>query len=123
MLCRPVDLIEIDYIDVQPAQTIFALAANGAYTEVAMDISLFVCTQTTLSENVGPRSGPGFQRRRDHFFRVAHSINGGRVDPVDTKLERPMDRGDRLFVILLAPAKLPACTTDTPGAEDYWCDR
>ena len=39
---------------------------------------------------------------------VAHSVNGGCIDPVNAKLERAMNRGDGRLVILLAPAKPPA---------------
>jgi hypothetical protein len=52
---------------------------------------------------------------------VAHSINGGRVDPVNAKVERAMDRRDGRLVILLAPTKFPTRSADSPGAEADGC--
>src|SRR4029077_7542060 len=82
-----------------------------------MNISLLIPAQATFGENVWSRSGPGFQRKRDHFLGVTHSVNSGGVDPINTKLERAVNRGDRCFVILLAPTKFPARTTYGPGAK------
>ena len=111
------DLVEVDNIDIQPAQTVLALATNGIRFQIAMDISLFVPAQTAFSENVRPRSRPGFQCKRDHFLGMAHSVNGGRIDPVNAKLECSMDRADRCFVVLIAPAKFPARAADGPCAK------
>src|SRR5207302_10896033 len=122
VLCRPMDLIEIDHIDIQPTQTVFALAADGVRRQRAMHISLFVPAQTAFRENVWPRSGPGSQCKTDDFLGVTHSINSGRVDPVNAKLERAMNRGDGRLVILLAPTKLPTRSTDSPGAKANWRD-
>jgi hypothetical protein len=109
-------------VNIQPTQTVFALAADGIRRQRAMNVSLFVPAQTTFGENVWPTSGPGSQRKRDDFLGVAHSINGGRVDPVNAKLEPAMNRGDGRLVILLAPTKLPARSTDSPSAKADWCD-
>src|SRR4029077_3752752 len=76
VLCRPMDLIEIDHIDIQPAQTVFAFAADGVRRQSTMNISLFVPALTTFAENVWPRPAPDSQRSRDHFLGVAQSING-----------------------------------------------
>src|SRR5437868_2011045 len=57
------------------------------------------------------------------FFGVPHSINGGGVDPVNAKLECAMNRCDRDFVVLIAPAKLPTRSTDSPGAKADWCNK
>src|SRR5437016_3347649 len=111
------DLIEVDHIDIEPAQTLLALVTNGIRVQRAMDISLFVPPQTALGENVRPRARPGPQRKRHDFLGMAHSINRGGVDPVNTELERAMNRPDRLRVILLAPAKLPTRSADGPGAK------
>src|ERR1700716_555097 len=88
-----------------------------------MNVSLLVPTKSAFGENVGPRSGPGPQRKGDDFLGVTHSVNGGGVDPVDPKLERTMNRGDRRFVVLLAPTKFPAGAAYGPGAETNRRDR
>src|ERR1700704_783138 len=87
-----------------------------------MDVSLFVPTQTALGENVRTWARPGAQRKRYDFLGMAHAINGGGVDPVNTKLERAMNRRDRLLVILLAPTKFPTRSANGPRSEADWCD-
>src|SRR5439155_10122872 len=87
-----------------------------------MDISLFVPTQPAFRENVRPWAGPGAQRSRHDFLGMAHSVNGRSVDPVYTKLERAMNRGDRLRVILLAPTKFPTRAANSPGAKADRCN-
>src|SRR5665213_1286918 len=48
---------------------------------------------------------------------MAEPVGGCGVDPVDPVLEGAVDRGDRLLVVLGAPAELPATAADRPGAE------
>src|SRR6267378_7439053 len=82
-----------------------------------MNVSLLIPAQTAFRENVRSRSRPRPQSKRDYFLGMSHAVNGGRVDPVNTKLERAMNRGDRLFVILLAPPKFPARAANSPSAK------
>src|SRR4029077_12292059 len=111
------DLIKIDDIETQPAQAVLALATNGIRRQRAMNVSLFVPPQTAFGKNVRPRSRPGPQRKSDDFLGVPHAINGRSVDPVNAQLERAMNRGDRRFVVLLAPTKFPARSANSPGAK------
>src|SRR6266404_8542985 len=87
-----------------------------------MNVSLFVPAQATLGKNVRPWAGPGAERERHYFLGVTHAVNSSRVDPVHAKLERAMNRGDRRFVVLFAPAKFPAGPADSPGAKADWAD-
>src|ERR1700737_443534 len=80
-----------------------------------MNVTLFVPAQTAFSEDVRAWARPGAERQRHNFLRMAHTINGGGVDPVNAKFERAMNRGDRLFVVLLAPTKFPTRSTNGPG--------
>ena len=48
---------------------------------------------------------------------MSESIDGRRVDPVDPQFERPMNRRDRVGVLLGSPAKLPVSAPDRPGAK------
>ena len=116
------NLVKVDYIDIEPAEAVLALAANGVSVQRAMDIPLFVPAQTALGENVRTRTGPIAQRGCHDFLRMAHSVNGRSVDPVNAQLERAMNRGDGSFVILFAPTKLPTRSTDSPRAKADWCD-
>src|SRR6266550_4535822 len=116
------NLVKVDHIDIEPAEAVLALAANGVSVQRAMDIPLFVPAQTALGENVRTRTGPVAERGRHDFLGMAHSVNRRSVDPVNAQLERAMNRGDRSFVILFAPTKLPARSTDSPRAKADWCD-
>src|SRR6266576_2639121 len=40
-------------------------------------------------------------------------------DPVDTQLQRAMDRRDRILVLLRTPGKFPACPADGPGTKTH----
>src|SRR5439155_12719572 len=53
----------------------------------------------------------------DDLLGAAEAVGSGGVDPVDAQLERPVDRRDRLLVLLRAPAELPAAAADSPRAE------
>src|SRR5581483_8210820 len=53
----------------------------------------------------------------DDLLGATEAVGGGGVDPVDAVLERVVDRGDRLLVVLRSPAELPAAATDRPRAE------
>jgi hypothetical protein len=48
---------------------------------------------------------------------VTEAVAGGGVDPVDRTLQRVMDRGDRLIVVLRAPAVFPVAAAKRPRAE------
>src|SRR6266852_4021014 len=87
-----------------------------------MNVSLFVPAQTTLGKNVRPWARPGAERKRHDFLRMAHAVNGGRVDPVNAKFEHAMNRGNRRFVVLFAPTEFPAGSADSPGAKADWGD-
>src|SRR5437016_6278789 len=82
-----------------------------------MNISLVVPAQARLGKNVGRWAGPAAERERHYFLGVTHAVNSGCVDPVHAKVERPMNRGTRRFVVLFAPTKSPAGPADSPGAK------
>ena len=116
------DLIKVDHIDIQPAQTVFAFAPNGFRLQVVMDISLFIPAKAAFRENVRPGSRPGFQRNGDNFLGVAHAVNGGGIDPVNAQLKSPMYCRNGRFVVLVSPAKFPARAANGPGAEADGCE-
>jgi hypothetical protein len=87
-----------------------------------MNVALFVPAQTAFGKNERARAGPGAQRKPYDFLGMAHAVNGGSVDPVNAKLERAMNRSDRLLVVLLAPTKFPTRSADSPRAKADWCN-
>ena len=48
---------------------------------------------------------------------MAEAVDGGGVDPVDAQFECGVDGGDRILVILAAPAELPVTAAERPRAE------
>src|SRR2546426_7656814 len=104
----PMDLVEVNGINAQPAEAVFTLAANGISLQYVMDFPLSIPTQTTFGEDIRTRATPARQRACDHFFRVAGSIDGRGINPVDSPFQRAMNCRDGRVVILSAPGELPA---------------
>jgi len=112
-----VHLVEIDRIHLQAAETVLAFAANGDGAEFFPNFSFLVPAQDALRKNVGARAAPFLQRASDDFLGVAQAVNGGSVDPVDAQLQRAVNRGDGIGVVLRTPGKFPTATTESPGAK------
>src|SRR5258707_742289 len=115
----PVHLIKTDGVDLQAAKAGFAFAANGFGSEFLPNFSLVIPDQNTLRENVRARAAPFFQGASDDFFGVAQTVHSGSVNPVDAQLQRAMNGGDGIGVVLRAPGKFPPRTTESPGAKTY----
>lgn len=66
-----------------------------------------------------PGRGGAAPRRglRHHLFEMAEAVGGGRVDPVDSQIEYPVDGLDRRLIVLRAPCVLPAGAADGSRAE------
>jgi hypothetical protein len=90
----PVDLIEIDCIHLQPAQTGLAFASNGFRVQRVADLAFLVPDHPAFGENIRTLSSPIAQRFRDNFFGMAKPVDGCGVDPVNAKLQRLMNRRD-----------------------------
>src|ERR1700740_319277 len=54
------------------------------------------------------------------LFRMSKTIDGRGVDPVDTEIERAVNRMDGFGVVLRPPAKFPVAATDGPRAKANW---
>src|SRR5437868_5958320 len=80
------------------------------------DATVRALQERGLGKYVGPVRET-LQRAPDELLRVTEAVGGGSVDPVHAEFERPMDGGDRLLVLLGAPAELPTAAADGPGAE------
>jgi len=48
---------------------------------------------------------------------MAEAVSCCGVDPVDAALKPLVDRGNRVVVLLRAPAELPTSSTDGPGSQ------
>src|SRR5712664_242867 len=105
---RPMDLVKIDRVHLQATQTVLAFAPDGSSAEFLSDVPFLVPAKDTLGENIRARAAPILHRAGNDFFGMAHAVDGGGIDPVDTKFERTMNRRDRIRIILRAPGEFPA---------------
>src|SRR5229473_5858416 len=105
---RPMDLVKIDRLHLQATQAVLAFAPDGSSAEFLSNVPFFVPAKNALGKNVRPRAAPIFYRAGYDFFGMAHAVYSCRVDPIDAKLERTMNRGDRIRIILRAPGEFPA---------------
>jgi hypothetical protein len=104
VLGRPMHLVEIDPLDLQPPQRRFGLAADAVGRADAprrRHAILFIPHQPAFGEDQRPRALRHVpQRLRDDLFGMAEPVDCGGVDPVDAARERVPDGGDRILVVL-----------------------
>src|SRR5690349_12877803 len=94
----PMELIEIDAIDVQPPQARIAFSADAVTLETAGDAVVGLRNTAALCGDEWFH----FQfreRLRDDFFGMSVAVDRRRVDPVDAQFNRAMDRADRVLVV------------------------
>jgi hypothetical protein len=111
------DLKKINRFQAQTPPPVFTLAANGVCPGLFINLAGAISAESTLGEDVGPSTGPFRECARDDFFGVAQTVCGGRIDPVNSEFQCPMEGGDRLLVVLPTPAALATRATNGPSAE------
>ncbi len=114
----PVDLVEVDAVHAQPAQAGLALAPDGVGLEAVADLAVLVPNHAAFGEDVGALPH-AMQGAGDDLLRAAEAVDGGRVDPVDAGVERLVNGGDGVGVVLGAPAPFISRAADGPGAEAH----
>src|SRR6267378_3149738 len=97
---RPMDLVKIDRVHLQAAQTVLAFAADRSGAEFLSGVPFFVPAKDALGEHIGARAAPFLQRAGYDFFGMAHAVDGGGIDPIDAKFERTMNRRDGIRILL-----------------------
>jgi len=106
-----VDLEEVQSLYTEAAQRILTLAAQGGCVPDHARIverSLGIHDEPALGEDERTvRRRHTLQRLPDDLLGMAHTVRRRCVDPVDTRLDGSADSGDRLSIILRAPAKRP----------------
>ena len=100
----------------QAAQARLALAADGVGLEALVDLAVLVPVALALGEDVRPVAS-ALERPRHDFLGMAEAVHGGGVDPIDAAVERRVDGGDRLVVVLRSPGEGPAAAADRPRAD------
>jgi len=112
----PVDLVEVDGVAAETAERVVEFFFERFGFERAVYRAIVVPSHRALGEDVRLVAGC-FQRLRNHFFRVAKTVDCGSVDPVDADLKGAMNGGDGFVVVLGTPGKLPVAPADSPCAE------
>src|ERR1035438_5776361 len=82
-----------------------------------MNGAILMPAHGALGKDQRPWAGPALECAGNHLFRVAQAIDGSSVDPVNAQVKRPMNRGNRLVVVLGPPGELPVAAADGPGAK------
>jgi hypothetical protein len=113
---RPVNLVEVDRVDAQARQARLDLTADRVALEAVHDPAAAAVEQRRLGEDVRSLRH-SLKRAADDLLGMSEPVRGRGVDPVHAQLERPVDRGERLLVVLRAPGELPATAADGPRAE------
>ena len=105
---RPVDLVEVDHVDIQAAQALLRLFFHTPLLEpiVHLPVAGILPDQAALSGNDDLLPAT-FDRLAHDLLRVAQPVSGSGVDPVDAQVQGAPDHRQRLLVILLTPPKLP----------------
>ena len=115
----PVHLVEVDALDAEAGKATLTLLADRLGTEVVADRAVRAAfpppstlreDEHLLADAIRTKGAP------DDLLRVSQPVDGGGVDPVHAELDRTPDRGDRVFVVDLAPAEAPR-PADRPGTE------
>ena len=102
------NLVQIDYVDIEAAQAVLDFAADRVGSQYFLHLPLCIPVQATLGEDVRSGAAPVLQSTANHFLGVSQTVDGGGVDPVDAEFERAVNGGDRFVVVLRSPGELPA---------------
>jgi hypothetical protein len=106
---RPVHLVQIDAVDSQPAKGSLALTANAVGVPDLGSLGHAVGViphHPALGEHIWPVTvRDTVQRGGHHLLGMTEAVFGRGVDPVHACVESTVDRGDRLVIILAAPAE------------------
>jgi hypothetical protein len=78
------------------------------------DAAIFIPAHGAFGEDVWARAFPISKGAGDYFLGVAKAVDGGGIDPIDTELEGAVNGGNRIIVVLRAPAELPTASADGP---------
>ena len=88
------DLVEVDGLHTQAAETGLHLPADGIGPEGVIDRSLVIPEHAALGEDKGARPLPVGEGLSHDLLGVTETVDGCRVDPVHAEFERAVDCGD-----------------------------
>src|SRR4029077_16411590 len=111
----PMDLIEVDHVDLQPLETRLGFPANGRGLEVVRNFSGFIPDKAALGEGIRARTKLLDSAADDHL-RVPQPVGRCGINPIHAVIQARMDRGDGFAVILRAPSEFPLSSPNGPGS-------
>src|SRR5438445_321089 len=103
---RVVELEDVDVIGVQAPKALFDLSPHALRREVADPPAAAVVQRAALGEDIGAVAAVGDRLAYD-LFSSSPSVERRRVDPVDSGVQRRMDRSDGRSLVLVAPVDPP----------------
>src|SRR5450755_2085880 len=110
------DLIQIDDVNFKTPQTAFTFAANGVCLQRCANPSFVVPDALAFCEYKRTRCAAG-KSPSDHLFRMAETIERGRIDPVHAMVERSVNGGNGVAIILRPHASCPTASTNGPSTD------
>src|SRR2546428_883470 len=123
---RPVELVEVDALDAEPAKRSLDLLPDRFGLQVALRLlerPRRVRNHPAFGEDVGTLGGRDLaQRPSDHLLGMAEPVDCRGVDPVDSAPDCVADGRDRVGVVLLSPTVGPTSTADGPCSEAHLRD-
>ena len=112
-----VDLIEVNMICVEAAQTAFHFAAHAFCCEAFVELATCrVPHHSTFGRDGDLVASPG-DCLADDLFRMSASVVGRRVYPVNAQIKRAVNRREGIVIVLRAPTTVPPAAPDSPCAQ------
>src|SRR4029077_21158166 len=106
---RPVDLVDVDMVGLQPPRRGLELFQNSR-TAGAAETPSALPFQSDLGGDAHARPQVSFGKRLPHdFFRSAEPVSGSGVDKVDAVLDGRTYGGDRFRLVGSTPHPAPDC--------------
>ncbi len=110
---RPVDLVQVDDVQLQTPQAVFAFATDGIGFQNAANVARLIPHPLAFGEYVR-KVGAARQGARHDLLGMAQAVNGGRIDPVHASVQGCLDGRDGFVIVLRSPGEFPASAAHRP---------
>src|ERR1035438_9339101 len=112
----PVNLVEVDGVQLETAQAGFDFAADGIRLQALANFAALVPHAFALGEDER-FAGAAFERASHDFFGMAQAVDRGGVDPVEPRIQRSVDGRHGFVVVLRSPGERPTAAAHGPSAD------
>src|SRR5207302_7497675 len=107
---------EVEDVDSESPQAGLALAPDRLGLQAVADLAMLVPNHAALGEHVRPLAH-ALEGAGDDLFGMPQAVDRGGIDPIDARIQRFVDRGQGVNVVLATPGELPAASADRPSPE------